>query len=206
MAPNGEYIMIPYSRVISYGMTEVQNELIRRNLPSLEYELYATDIASDIVGISADAVIINSSVLSADDSKMVIEYYYESNAHLEQSVFWIGKNNLPNNLRCKIGHYECIEMMAVNLKYRLLEAHKRVAKSKDFSRRIADCIMILSAIRSHPGIQTKELAEKMELSIRTVQRYITTLQVAGEWIEYDTIKRGWRLQNGCSILFGDHLK
>lgn len=25
-----------------------------------------------------------------------------------------------------------------------------------------------------------------ELPIRTVQRYITTLQAAGEWIEYDT--------------------
>ena len=44
------------------------------------------------------------------------------------------------------------------------------------------------------------------LPMRTVQRHIATLQAAGEWIEYDTKKRGWQLQYGVSILFGDHLK
>lgn len=66
--------------------------------------------------------------------------------------------------------------------------------------------MILSIIRLQPGIRTQELADKLEVSVRTVQRHISTLQAAGEWIEYDTAKRGWRLQFGISVLFGDHLK
>ena len=40
---------------------------------------------------------------------------------------------------------------------------------------------------------------------RTVQRYIAALQATGEWIEYDRTLKGWGLQKGVSILFGDHL-
>ena len=66
--------------------------------------------------------------------------------------------------------------------------------------------MILSLIRSHPGIKTQELVDKFEMPTRTIQRYIFALQAPGEWIEYDTHKRGWQLQYSISILFGFHLK
>lgn len=46
----------------------------------------------------------------------------------------------------------------------------------------------------------------LALPLRIIQRNISTLQAAGEWIEYDTKKRGWYLQNGVSILFSDHLR
>ena len=34
-------------------------------------------------------------------------------------------------------------------------------------------------------------------------KYIETLRVAGEWIEYDTTHKGWYLQVGKSVLWGD---
>ena len=36
------------------------------------------------------------------------------------------------------------------------------------------------------------------------QRYIASLNMAGEWIEYDCSKRGWRLVSG-SLLLGDEV-
>ena len=203
LAPNGNLITIPESRVISFGLTDVQNEIIIENLPTSEYELYETDVATDILAINSDTVIINSSALNDSDREMIDEFYTETNAYLYQMVFWIGSPNPPSHLQNKFTCFECIEMLAVDLKYRLLKSHKRAEKSKIFSKNLADCIQILSMIRLKPGIQTKELAEKTELSARTVQRYIASLQAAGEWIEYDTAKRGWQLQYGCSILFGD---
>jgi len=56
-------------------------------------------------------------------------------------------------------------------------------------------------IRNKPGIKTQELAERLEKSDRTVQRYIATLRAAGEWIVYDTEKKGWYLECGTSQLF-----
>ena len=58
-------------------------------------------------------------------------------------------------------------------------------------------------IRQHPGITTQKLADELELSIRSVQRYIAALQAAGEWIEYDRTIKGWKLFHGFSALFGE---
>ena len=64
---------------------------------------------------------------------------------------------------------------------------------------------ILALIRNHPGITTQKISEIIGLQPRTVQRYIAALQATGEWIEYDRTLKGWGLQKGVSILFGDHL-
>lgn len=203
LAPNGRIISIPESRVISFGFTEKQNDIIAENLPTSEYELYETDVVTDIFAINSDTVIINSEALNDSDREMIIDYFTETQASLSEMIFWIGNPKPPSHLRSKFVSFEYIEMLAVDLKYRLLKAHKMAEKSRIFSKRLADCIMILAEIRRNPGVKSKELAQKFELSVRTVQRYITTLQAAGEWIEYDTVKRGWKLQYGCSILFGD---
>lgn len=47
---------------------------------------------------------------------------------------------------------------------------------------------------------------KMKREILNFSKKFSTLQAAGEWIEYDTKARGWYLQNGISIFFGDDLK
>ena len=61
----------------------------------------------------------------------------------------------------------------------------------------------LSLIRKHPGITSKELASRVSVPLRTIQRTIAALQAAGEWIEYDRTLRGWKLFDGVSVLFGD---
>ncbi len=89
------------------------------------------------------------------------------------------------------------------MKYILLSAYRKTKKNENFSATLANSLIILSEIRKHQYVTTKELAEKLELSERTVQRYIETLRVAGEWIEYDVSHRGWKLQTGKSVLWGD---
>ena len=49
LAPNGSLITIPESRVISFGFSDKQNDIIAENLPTAEYELYKTDVATDIL-------------------------------------------------------------------------------------------------------------------------------------------------------------
>lgn len=65
-------------------------------------------------------------------------------------------------------------------------------------------IKILFAIRNKPYITTKELADKIERTDRTVQRYIETLRCAGELIGYDRQKKGWYLMvDGKSVLMDE---
>ena len=206
LAPNGRLIYIPEGRVITFGLSDEENETVRKALPSKEYEVYDADMPQDILAINAGVIIINSDNSSKEAIDMFIDYYYDLVGYTEQTVFWLGKIRAPKKLDRFLKYRSSFEELEKDLKYLILSAFKKSKKIIDFSKKIADCIVVLSLIRSNPGIKTKELSEKLELPTRTIQRYISTLQAGGEWIEYDYSVRGWKLQCGISILFGDHLK
>lgn len=192
-------------RVITFGLSEEQNRQVEHALPTREYRLLVTDVFTDLIAVSASALIVNAAALDAEGVELLSEYYTEVGCG-DETVFWIGFPRPSKELQRKFNCVDAFEEVVVHLKTNLLNAHYKSQKARDFSRKMADCLQILSLIRAHPGIRTRELVEKLELPTRTVQRYIATLQAAGEWIEYDTAKRGWKLQSGISVLFGDHLR
>lgn len=201
LAPNGEYITVPDGRVTSFGLSDEQNKVVKNALPVKGYELLDTDASSDLIAISAAALIINAAALDTDSREMVFDYYTEVGDCTDETVFWIGSPKPPNHLRAKFKCYENFDKLAVNLKYHLLSAHSKSKKARDFSKQLMECLLIMKLIRSRPGIRTQEIVDELELSTRTVQRYISTLQAAGEWIAYDHTKKGWYLQDGVSPLF-----
>lgn len=203
VAPDGTYITVPTGRVITFGLDKEQNSFVEDSFPAKGYELLDTDDPTDLIAVSATALVINAAALNEDGRNMLFEYYTEIGACIEETIFWIGCPKPPHPIRIRFKCYEYFEQFACQSKYHFLTAHNRVKKTKDFSKKLADSLMILSSIRSHPGIKTQELAEQLELSTRSVQRYIESLRVAGEWIEYDTKAKGWRLMNGVSVFFGD---
>ena len=131
----------------------------------------------------------------------VIEELLKGARIFEKPTF--GSERLAEELKKEVSVYPTFEEFSDNAKYVLLSAYRRSKKNENFSATLANSIMILSLIRNKPFVTTKELAEKLELSERTVQRYIETLRVAGEWIEYDVSRRGWMLSEGKSMLWGD---
>ena len=200
-APNGNYIIVPDYRVMTFGLTKMQNESVGKVLPIKECELYVTDVPEDLIAISASAVIINAEKLSKSNVDMMFDYYTEIGKSADETVYWIGVPEPPKQLQKVIRTYSCFDELSVELKYQLLTAYRKSRKAKDFSRKMADCIKIISLVKARPGIKTQEIAERLEVSTRTVQRYISTLQVAGEGIEYDNTKKGWFLPGNYSILF-----
>ena len=200
-APNGNYIIVPDDRVMTFGLTKMQNESVGKVLPIKECELYVTDVPEDLIAISASAVIINAEKLSKSNVDMMFDYYTEIGKSADETVYWIGVPEPPKQLQKVIRTYSCFDELSVELKYQLLAAYRKSRKAKDFSRKMADCIKIISLVKAKPGIKTQEIAERLEVSTRTVQRYISTLQVAGEGIEYDNTKKGWFLPGNYSILF-----
>ena len=200
-APNGNYIIVPDDRVMTFGLTKMQNESVGKVLPIKECELYVTDVPEDLIAISASALIINAEKLSKSNVDMMFDYYTEIGKSADETVYWIGVPEPPKQLQKVIRTYSCFDELSVELKYQLLTAYRKSRKAKDFSRKMADCIKIISLVKARPGIKTQEIAERLEVSTRTVQRYISTLQVAGEGIEYDNTKKGWFLPGNYSILF-----
>lgn len=206
LAPNEKVIYVPKGRVVTYGLSNEQNAIVKNALPSREYELYVADAASDVIAISGGAAIINADNCDSEDVELFIDYLSEIQKGINQIIIWISKSPPNKGTERLIKFYKKFEDVTDDLKYILLSAFKTSKRINDFSKKMADCLMILSFIRSKPGIKTQELSKRLEIPQRAIQRYVSTLQAAGEWIEYDTVKRGWKLQNGISVLFGDHLK
>ena len=188
--------------IATFGLNEDENAYIEKNLPQKECEIMDTDVVTDIVAASEFAVIVRADAMSQADMDLLYDYYGEV-APLSETVIFIGDVMIPAKLRNHIAVYKDFDTLKENLKYILLSAYRKQKKSENFSATLANAILILSTIRRQPYITSAELAEKLELSQRSVQRYIETLRVAGEWIEYDTAHKGWHLQVGKSVLWGD---
>jgi len=206
VAPNGKCISASAFYILTFGLKTEETKRLESIVATENYIIQSTDDIRDLIAIEAIAAIVNATSINIEDQKAIFEYYMELKRYNTQTVFWLGYPKPPHNLRSTFYCYESFPEIEEVLKYRLLSARRKEKKTKVFSKNISDCLLILSMIRSTPGIRTRTLSEKTELSERTVQRHVAALQAAGEWIEYDTVKRGWQLQYGVSILFGDLLE
>ncbi len=195
--------MMREHRILTFGLTDEQNEIVKANVPAKDYEVFDTDAPTDIIAIGSVAMIIQASELEEDSVGMLFDYYTQINGCTDETVIWLGEPKPPVPLRKTLKCYEKFEEIRDKLKYILLSAHTKSKKAADYSKKLADGIKILSLIRNRPGITTQEISEMMELQPRTVQRYIAALQATGEWIEYDRTLKGWCLFRGISVLFGD---
>lgn len=188
--------------IATLGLTADEISIIKKNLPQKDCEIMDTDDATDIIAVSEMAVIVKVDAIDKSDIDMLYDFYKEI-APFSETVVFVGSVQLPEELTRHIMVYESFDVLADKIKYLLLSAYRKQKKSENFSATLANAITILSLIRKQPYITSAELAEKLELSQRSVQRYIETLRVAGEWIEYSPDKRGWMLQEGKSVLWGD---
>lgn len=158
---------------------------------------------TDLIAISAFALIIDSALLKPDELDTILDYYLEIDGCFSETVIFFGAVSLAPQLKGKLMVYESFEALLPQLKYVLLSAYRKTKKSDSFNATLSYGILILSEIRKHPGITSQKLAERCEKSTRTIQRYIAALRSAGEWIEYDPALKGWKLFEGKSVLWGD---
>lgn len=194
--------MIGEHRIITYGITDEQNEIVRQAFPKKDYELLDTDVFTDVIAIYASAIIVNTEELTCDDYDTLVLYLSEVGDCTDTTTIWLGRTKPPKGLK-SVKYYTNFEEVKDNMKYILLAAHSKSQKNADYSKKLAEGLMVLSLIRKHPGITTNEISEKTDIKVRNVQRYIAALQATGEWIEYDYKEKGWKLTDGISILFGD---
>lgn len=194
--------MLQTRLIMTVGLTDEEIDIIKKNVPQKECEVINTDDIRDIFAMHEFVVIAKTDVMETDEVDILLDFYSEI-VPFGETVIFIGKVQVPEKLSKYIVVYEDFDELKDKIKYVLLTAYRKQKKTENFSVTLANAIMILSMIRKHPYITSAELAERLELSQRSIQRYIETLRVAGEWIEYSTEKRGWMLSAGKSVLWGD---
>lgn len=190
------------SIVGTFGLTPEQNMVVEKNLPTNNSRVMATHDITDLMAYNLFALIVNYDALT-DSEKSEFESYLLEVIPISEAIVLLGNVTAPAAIMKKALIYPRFENLEVNIKYVLLSGYRKDKKATNFSNSLCNAIIILSQVRCHPYITTKELALKTGISERTVQRYIETLKCAGEWIEYDVHHKGWALSVGKSVLWGD---
>ena len=198
--------MLESKNVITYGLTQEEREWVSKALPDRDYRVLDTDEPTDLIAVDCAAVIIRASGLEEAAVQMLRAYYRETAGCFPEAVLWLGEPLPPTELCKYICCYESFEEVRAQLKYILLNVRRKSRKTAAFSTSLTYALQILTAIRNRPGITTKQLAGRCEISPRSVLRYIETLRCCGEGIEYDAGKKGWYLFHGISFLLGEHMK
>lgn len=187
----------------TFGLTESENQIVDSLLPD-GTELMVTDNATDLIAGNTFFNILRPYALSTQDLDFLMGFYEE--VGIEGTPIQVIADGAPfdtGDVHRVMKVWPSFDAMLHRLELLLLTYWSHNKRSENFSASLSSSIQILSTIRRKPGVTTKELAEKLEVSTRTVQRYIESLRVAGEWIEYDQSIRGWKLTAGKSVLWGD---
>lgn len=190
-------------KVFTYGLSEEENAKVRKALPSKEYGLIDDECITSALAKTYTAVILNADAMVQDEIDEVRGYYLDIGCCTDETMIWLGSAPVPSKMKSYVKAYPDFCSIEENLKFLLLTAHRKMKKVEGHSRMLADSLLILAMVRKFPGISTQQLVERTGISERSVQRYIKSIQATGEWLEYNRSKRGWELQYGKSLLFGD---
>jgi predicted transcriptional regulator len=191
--------------IIVYGITDDEFDVVIDSLPNKNMRVVdCSDCFIDILVSPCIVAIINPDCLTEENIKISNEYLNDIQYISEKYIFTKQSdilNSLSKNLKYEVLENDDFEY---KLKYVFLEASRAEKKYDAYSDMVAQIIRVLAEIRKNPYITTEKLAKIIERNPRTVQRYILTLNCAGEFIEYDKKKKGWFLRENKSVLWGDY--
>ena len=100
-------------RTITFGLTDEENHFLKSISTAKNFEIYDTNIASDLVAILATAIVVNAEKLGTDDLKLLENYYTEVNTEAEEFVFWIGSPKPYIELQMIFHCFDNFEDMAI---------------------------------------------------------------------------------------------
>lgn len=188
-----------HNQIITYGLTDEEIIELQKVKPNKDCSIISTDCATDIIAISAYATIVRKSELDQGDYDLLSSYLEEVGDYAD-TIILIGEDDKLKSFSKKVKIFAIFEGFLEKAKYTLVASYAKHRQSDEFSSKISLALRIVILIKRNPGISTAVLAEKLDVSPRSVQRYIETLRMSGEWIDYDTSLHGWRLEHEKSFL------
>ena len=100
-------------RIITFGLTDEENYFLSAIVNNRNFEVYDTNVATDLVAILSTAIIVNASKLETDNLELLINYYTETNTEAEELVFWIGSPKPSIELQMLFHCFDNFEDMAI---------------------------------------------------------------------------------------------
>ena len=149
-------------RIITFGLTEAENEIVAANVPTRSYEVFDTDAPTDVIAIGSEAMIIYAPAMDQDSIDSIFDLYTQIDGCTHETIIWLGEPKPPKNLQKIFKCYDSFDEIRDKIKYLLLNAHTKSKKAYDYSTRLVIGYKIIALVRERPGITTEKLSEILE--------------------------------------------
>ena len=188
-----------HNQIITYGLTDEEIVELQNVKPNKDCSIIVADCATDIIALNAYASVVRKSELDQSDYDILSSYLEEVGDYAD-TIILVGEDNKLKSFSKKVKIFATFDDFLEKAKYTLVASYAKHRQSDEFSSKISLALRMVILIKRNPGISTAILADKLDMSTRSVQRYIETLRMSGEWIDYDTSLHGWRLEHEKSFL------
>ena len=105
-----------YGRVMTFGLSEAELEILHKSLLSQNTEVFDTDVATDLVAVAAEVIIIKADALDKEGRELLLDYYNEVADYSDEAVFWIGEPCMPKKLMKRFKVFVSFDDLANNFK------------------------------------------------------------------------------------------
>ena len=105
-----------YGRVMTFGLSEAELEILHKSLLSQNTEVFDTDEATDLVALAAEVIIIKADTLDKEGRELLLDYYNEVADYSDEVVFWIGEPCMPKKLMKRFKVFVSFDDLANNFK------------------------------------------------------------------------------------------
>ena len=174
------------SKVILFGLTEEETNIIEDSGLRCDWMIY--DVYQDVIAHYADLTVIDPDALD-NEGRICLTNFFKEIDPVDEKVILTSEDPAFNGISFVEAIPDLFEYPD-SIPVILMRNLKKTRRDVDYSRRIMLAIKILHLIRRNPGITSRKLSEMVEgVSIRSVKRYIRSLQAAGILIDYQD--KGW---------------
>ena len=163
-------------------------DMLRQACGELKILLYETDCSTDLIAIPSMLSVVDPSAMEPRDLADVLDWVTDLEDPQYRILFTEAVTGLSNRLsRNVIAAPSC--WSHDHFKFLLLKlraaSRRRAHECRTYDRKLFRLVYVLREFHSKKKVNTRELANEFNVSIRTVQRDLELLQSLGECIDYD---------------------
>ena len=187
--------------VAAFGLEPSVRETMVSACSTLGVHLCETDCIADLIAVPAMLIVVNPRSMGKEDLTEVLAWFADIQDPDVRFLFTSKVESIPG---CLVHNTIAIpaEWSHGFFKFLIMRrrsvVQRRHRQVRSYDRKLFRLFFVLNELSANRTARTKDLAEELNVSARTVQRDMELLQMMGECIDYDGGTRAFTVPNGWS--------
>lgn len=185
--------------IVAFGLDPSVREPMVSACSTLGVHICETDCTTDLIAVPAMLIVVNPHSIGKEDLAEVLAWFADIQDPDVRFLFTSKVKSIPG---CLVHNTIAIpaEWSQGFFKFLIMRrrsvVQRRNKQLRSYDRKLFRLFFVLNELSTNRIARTRDLAEELNVSARTVQRDVELLQMMGECIDYDMGTRAYTVPNG----------